>query len=158
MAKCFECNAPATHAHHVIPLSLGGTKTVPLCNHCHPKAHGELGYWPTRDLIKAKLKERKDQGYRVGGRIPYGKMTDATKRLVDKPDERYWQFVAKYLADQGIHFKAIAAIFTARRVPTREGRSKWRAWIVNKAVRRLREELGEPHRAGVWSRGEKVRS
>ena len=37
---CFECGAPATCAHHVIPRSRGGTKTVPLCGGCHGLAHG----------------------------------------------------------------------------------------------------------------------
>lgn len=157
MAKCFECNSPATQLHHVVPESLGGTKTIPLCDLCHPKAHGETGYWRTRDLIKAKLKERKEQGYRIGGQIPYGKMADGNKRIVDNPEERYWQFVGKYLADQGMHFRAIAALFTARGVPTRGGHGTWRGAIINRAVRRLREELGEHHAPGVWARGKRVR-
>lgn len=40
MEKCFECENPATENHHVIPKSLGGTKTVPLCSLCHMKVHG----------------------------------------------------------------------------------------------------------------------
>jgi hypothetical protein len=37
--KCFECGNPATENHHVIPQSMGGTKTVPLCSKCHMKVH-----------------------------------------------------------------------------------------------------------------------
>jgi 5-methylcytosine-specific restriction endonuclease McrA len=40
MEKCFECGNSATENHHVIPKSLGGTKTVPLCSSCHMKVHG----------------------------------------------------------------------------------------------------------------------
>jgi 5-methylcytosine-specific restriction endonuclease McrA len=40
MTECFECGAPAAHQHHVVPRSLGGTKTVPLCEGCHGKVHG----------------------------------------------------------------------------------------------------------------------
>ena len=41
MAKtCFECDAPAEHDHHIIPKSLGGTRTIPLCVACHSKVHG----------------------------------------------------------------------------------------------------------------------
>lgn len=40
MKECFECGNPATENHHVIPKSLGGTKTVPLCSLCHMKVHG----------------------------------------------------------------------------------------------------------------------
>jgi hypothetical protein len=39
-ALCFECDATATCEHHVIPVSRGGTRTVPLCNKCHALAHG----------------------------------------------------------------------------------------------------------------------
>jgi hypothetical protein len=157
MARCFECKKPATHNHHVIPQSLGGTRTVPLCDYCHPKAHGENGYWAVRDLIKAKLHARRAQGYRVGGQLPYGKMADADKRIVDNPQERYWQYVAKALHDMGIHFKAIAQMFNARGVPNKTRRGKWVGWKVNTAVKRLREELGEPHEPGVWVRGVKKR-
>jgi len=40
MKDCFECGKEATEEHHVIPKSLGGTKTVPLCTKCHMKVHG----------------------------------------------------------------------------------------------------------------------
>jgi 5-methylcytosine-specific restriction endonuclease McrA len=32
-------SAPASHQHHVVPRSLGGVATVPLCHDCHGKAH-----------------------------------------------------------------------------------------------------------------------
>lgn len=156
MAKCFECDSPATHKHHVVPESLGGTKTVPLCDYCHPKAHGENGYWPVGELIKAKLHARRAEGYRVGGYLPYGKMADANKRIVDHPEERYWQYVAKALHDMGLHFRAIARMFNARGVPTKRGFGRWSGWNANQAVKRLREELGEQHRPGVWARGNRV--
>ena len=38
--NCIECNKPAQEQHHVIPKSLGGNATVPLCNGCHAKVHG----------------------------------------------------------------------------------------------------------------------
>ena len=36
---CFECQSPASHMHHVIPESLGGTQVIPLCEECHGKIH-----------------------------------------------------------------------------------------------------------------------
>ena len=38
--SCFECNS-TTHIvyHHVVPQSLGGKNTIPLCQHCHDKVH-----------------------------------------------------------------------------------------------------------------------
>ena len=39
---CFECGTDVDiHQHHIIPKSLGGTKTIPLCNMCHGKAHNK---------------------------------------------------------------------------------------------------------------------
>lgn len=157
MAKCFECKNHATHQHHVVPQSLGGTQTVPLCDYCHPKAHGEKGYWPVSELIKKQMHARREQGFRIGGQLPYGKMADSDKRIVDHPQERYWQYVAKALHDMGLHFKAIAKMFNEREVPSKNGTGQWRGWRVNNAVKRLRGELSESHKPGKWARGKMVR-
>lgn len=37
--KCFECDNEAENEHHPIPKSLGGTKTIMLCQKCHDIAH-----------------------------------------------------------------------------------------------------------------------
>lgn len=37
--RCFECGRPSSHAHHVVPKVLGGTRTVPLCRVCHSLIH-----------------------------------------------------------------------------------------------------------------------
>jgi 5-methylcytosine-specific restriction endonuclease McrA len=37
--QCFECGEDAEQTHHVVPMSQGGTKTVPLCKRCHTLAH-----------------------------------------------------------------------------------------------------------------------
>jgi hypothetical protein len=50
--KCFECNAPAECNHHIIPKSVGGTKTVPLCLDCHAKAHTGSGLKKVIKCIK----------------------------------------------------------------------------------------------------------
>lgn len=61
---CFECGAPATERHHVVPHSLGGTKTVPLCGICHAKIHDVDGNRRTRiaELTKAALDAKKARG------------------------------------------------------------------------------------------------
>ena len=38
--KCMECKKKATEHHHIIPKSLGGKTTIPLCGSCHAKVHG----------------------------------------------------------------------------------------------------------------------
>lgn len=40
-SKCFECGATKDlQQHHVVPKSLGGTKTITLCYHHHCLVHG----------------------------------------------------------------------------------------------------------------------
>ena len=39
---CFECGANSNiHQHHVVPKTLGGKKTIPLCGACHGKVHNK---------------------------------------------------------------------------------------------------------------------
>ena len=39
---CFECGSDENiHNHHVVPKIKGGTKTIPLCQLCHTKVHGD---------------------------------------------------------------------------------------------------------------------
>ena len=61
---CFECGAPATERHHIVPASLGGTKTVPLWGICHAKIHDVDGKRRTRiaELTKAALDAKKARG------------------------------------------------------------------------------------------------
>ena len=67
---CFECGAPATERHHVVPASLGGTKTIPLCGECHAKVHdisnGERRN-QLRELTKNSLTKRKELIMSQGG-------------------------------------------------------------------------------------------
>lgn len=41
--KCYECGKKAEEKHHIVPKTLGGTKTIPLCSKCHCKIHGLKG-------------------------------------------------------------------------------------------------------------------
>jgi hypothetical protein len=52
MKRCFECGSPAECDHHVVPRSMGGTKTVPLCESCHSKVHS------CRIVAKSELTKR----------------------------------------------------------------------------------------------------
>lgn len=42
--KCCNCGSPATHAHHIVPVALGGldvlSNIASLCNNCHGAIHG----------------------------------------------------------------------------------------------------------------------
>lgn len=66
---CFECGAPAVERHHVVPHSLGGTKTVPLCSECHAKVHGIDGAKRAKisELTKKSLEKKKQLIKTQGG-------------------------------------------------------------------------------------------
>lgn len=64
---CFECGELSElHNHHVVPRSRGGTKTVPLCNKCHSKAHHRNKNMNTSKLTREALARLKAQGVKLG--------------------------------------------------------------------------------------------
>ena len=66
---CFECGAPATERHHIVPASLGGTKTIPLCGTCHAKVHDISSQRRNQlaELTKKSLEKRKELIEKEGG-------------------------------------------------------------------------------------------
>jgi hypothetical protein len=66
--KCFECESPnELHEHHVVPRSLGGTKTITLCYICHGKVH-DMKFVNHKNLILKGLKNAKRNGIKLGRR------------------------------------------------------------------------------------------
>jgi hypothetical protein len=67
-SKCFECGKVASENHHVIPKSLGGKKTIPLCGSCHALVHAMDGKRRDRhsELTKLGLQRAKDRGVILG--------------------------------------------------------------------------------------------
>ena len=64
LQRCFECGEETTGRHHVVPVSLGGTKVIPLCTKCHNTVHSCSSIQP--ELIKQGLKRAKQRGVRLG--------------------------------------------------------------------------------------------
>ena len=64
--KCFECGKPSQENHHVIPRSLGGKNTVPLCSPCHGKSHEMKRRLTSSDLIKKGIAKAKANGIHCG--------------------------------------------------------------------------------------------
>jgi len=65
---CFECGfTDGVHEHHVVPKSLGGTKTVPLCESCHGKVHG-IDFTNHGELTRLGLQAAKARGVVLGNR------------------------------------------------------------------------------------------
>ncbi len=65
---CFECETTKDlQQHHVVPKSLGGTKTITLCYQCHMKVHGRDGKGMDHSrLTKEGIERRKAEGVKMG--------------------------------------------------------------------------------------------
>lgn len=136
MTACFECGSPAKHNHHVVPKSLGGTKTVPLCEACHPKAHGEKGFWTTSDLAKKRVARLRANRQWTGGTVPYGYKLTKDKRLTFVPHE--WHVVKTIFVQRllGITFFKIATQLNELGIPTKNGAKEWTRCVVKQIFRR----------------------
>jgi hypothetical protein len=86
MNTCYECGAvEQLHDHHVVPKSLGGTKTLPLCPNCHGLVH-ERDFMKQSTLQKKGVLRAKAEG-RYKGRQK-GTFESAEKFLA-KPQNAY---------------------------------------------------------------------
>jgi uncharacterized protein YerC len=64
--KCFECESTGIiHEHHVIPRSLGGKKTIPLCSICHSKIH-QRNLTRMSELSKIGMMKAREKGIKFG--------------------------------------------------------------------------------------------
>lgn len=63
--NCFECGSKAECNHHVVPVSLGGTKTIPLCLKCHGLVH-DVNFIKHKRLQKIGIKKAKEAGLYQG--------------------------------------------------------------------------------------------
>lgn len=136
MAECFECGAEATCAHHVIPRSRGGTKTVPLCGGCHGLAHGlsRETWQDTPTLTRAALNVKRARGERVG-ELPLGWTVGADGvTLIEDPAEARAVADVRRMRAEGLSIRAIADELNRRGVPARGER--WHAKTVHRLVRR----------------------
>lgn len=64
--KCFECSAMTIGLHHVVPVSKGGTKVIPLCEGCHNLIHEGI---ISAKLIRDGLKKAKERGVVFGAPV-----------------------------------------------------------------------------------------
>lgn len=64
---CFECGSnEGIEYHHIVPFVKGGTKTIPLCIHCHGKVHNK-DFVALKELAKIGYqKRRKENPWKQG--------------------------------------------------------------------------------------------
>ena len=103
---CFECGGSEhIHQHHVIPKSLGGTKTIPLCETCHGKVH-------QKDLVKFNnlAKEGRKRYVENGGKLGRKEgSAESIETFMNKPVN----IEIKQLVEQGYSVRKIVKILGA---------------------------------------------
>lgn len=63
---CFDCGSnDKIEYHHVVPETLGGTKTLPLCLICHGKVH-DRDFVKHRELQRLGIERAKKEGKFMG--------------------------------------------------------------------------------------------
>lgn len=133
--SCFECGKKASYNHHVIPKSLGGTKTVPLCSSCHPKAHGQKGHWKVGELVKRAHAKLKAEGKWLGGTIPYGfALQQGQLSPIPHEGETIRRIFA--LAMLGLGCRQIARHLNESATPTKTRRGLWHHCVVHQILTR----------------------
>lgn len=119
--RCFDCGEPANHEHHVVPVSLGGTKTIPLCERCHGLVHG-VNLLHTRRLTKAALAAKRARGERAG-EIPFGFTADAAGLLLAHEGEQSIIAIVQRYRAAGATLRAVVSELARRGLVSRTGRA-----------------------------------
>jgi len=131
---CFECGQPAQHRHHVVPRSLGGTKTIPVCVRCHGLIHSREAL-AHPELTRRALQHKKAQGQRVG-QIPFGyTLAKNGVRLI--ANERQQQLLAwmRRQRGRGITLEAICDELERVGERTAKGLRRWENATVYRLTR-----------------------
>lgn len=138
-ANCFECGQPSEHDHHVVPRSLGGTKTVPLCLTCHGKVHGrKLNH---RELTTAALHALRAAG-RLVGNAPFGfRVADDGTTLVEHAPEQAILARVAELHATGLSIRRVVAALLDEGIRGRTGKP-----MAYTQVRRLLPTIPRPPR------------
>lgn len=122
-SRCCECGAPAAHDHHVVPVSYGGTFTVPLCTACHGKVHGRFFAHPY--LTKRGMARKRARNERITrpDRVPYGCMVHADGvHLIPHPDEERLIRRIGFLRKKNMSLRGIARALATHGLFSRSGR------------------------------------
>lgn len=117
---CLNCAALSEHDHHVVPRSVGGVATVPLCGRCHALAHGHHGLRTISDLTRATLRAKKARGECVG-MVPYGFRREGDVLVRDEGEQEVLACV-RSLRAAGFSQRAIVAELVAAGHLARSGR------------------------------------
>lgn len=121
---CVDCGKTGEiHQHHVVPRSLGGIFTVPLCSDCHALVHG-LKKLSVGRLTKAAMQHKIANNEYTGGPVRYGyKVASCGVKLIeDEAEQLVIAAVVEYRA-AGLSLRKISAELASRGVVNRSGKA-----------------------------------
>jgi hypothetical protein len=123
--KCFECASDDFCVyHHVVPKSLGGTKTVPLCPICNAKVHS-IKSINISDLTKRALAKKRKRGEITGGSVPYGYNLLDGHKLIKNDDEQAVIKLIVDLSESGYSLRKICRKLESLGYKTKIGNTTW---------------------------------
>lgn len=142
-SPCFECGRAAMHRHHVVPQSLGGRRTVWLCEACHGLVHGTN--LRTSLLTKKALKRIALNGGRVGRYAQYGyRLTKTGGVVVNEMEQAVIRDICK-MSGFGKAPREIALSLNASGIRSRG--ATWRTAMVEKILNReFEKSMGDCNR------------
>ena len=133
-SRCIECGSATTYDHHVVPRSLGGTFTVPLCAYHHGLVHNKKAV-DTKTLTQKALLLKKAKGEKTGGTVPYGFDVDAQGRLSPNEGEQDALKAIVDLHGRGWSLRAICAEMEARGIKTKTGKTTWQPKVISRLLK-----------------------
>ena len=139
--KCYECGTTeCIQHHHVVPRSLGGTKTIPLCSICHGKVHGikRDKQINISELTKRGLEQARKRGVKLGGPNPE-KSLIIGRQVVQTNANEYALSMSPLIMpmrNEGATLRDIAATLNNAEVKTRRG-GKWGPSQVSNLIKRI---------------------
>lgn len=135
--QCWECETVGdVHHHHPVPKSRGGTKTIPLCQECHAKAHHRDKRMTTAELTREALAAKRRRGERISHDAPFGfAVSEDGKTLVKNAEEHRLALEILRLRQEGQTIRGIADRLNHSDVPCRG--SRWHPTSVARLLKRL---------------------
>ena len=138
---CANCGNDAHHAHHVVPLSVGGndilSNLIALCDICHGLVHDQK-FVNHSFLTKQGLAKAKANGKKLGGLRPntIKANNDRRKRNLQKAWE-YREILT--FRKQGLSYRQIADLLEKQQKLMPSGNVKWHSSVVHRLHMRLLE-------------------
>ena len=140
--KCYECGIEeCIQHHHVVPRSLGGTKTIPLCSICHGKVHGikRDKQINVSELTKLGIARAKAAGKVMGNpqwEISLARGQTTIKRRADEFALNLQHLIMPLRFQSGYTLQEVADVLNNAQVKTRRGGS-WDPKRVSMIIKRI---------------------